>query len=65
MTEDDWRWHMYDTVSVPGKHAFAGATHTTYRSRVQIGSAIRMLSTTCVVRLPIPLSRYVCGVEES
>ena len=53
MTEDDWRWHMYDTVS-PVLLRGDFVTSFPSRSRVPTGLVTKMLSTTCVAR---PLTR--------
>ena len=58
MTEDDWRWHMYDTVSI-GRVALLAFISHPYRSRVPTGLVTRMRFITCVVKHHEQLSRYV------
>ena len=58
MGEDDWRWHMYDTVSAGCMALLAFISHP-YRSRVPTGLVTKTLSTTCVARPLAPSLR--CG----
>lgn len=58
MTEDDWRWHMYDTASIGTTVRFLCWYLPTFnRSKALTGSVTRTPSTTCAARLPTPLSR--------
>ena len=44
MTEDDWRWHMYDTVRLAIEMDLFTRLHILtygYRSKVRTGSATR------------------------
>ena len=61
MTEDDWRWHMYDTVRLV-VFGWPFARLSPSRSRVPTGLVTKTLSTTCVARLLTLLSRYVITV---
>jgi hypothetical protein len=57
MTEDDWRWHMYDTV----RHSFAFlyiSEDSVCRLKDQIGSATKMLFIICAEKPPTLLLRY-------
>ncbi|KAH0827103.1 succinate dehydrogenase [Lanmaoa asiatica] len=49
MTEDDWRWHMYDTVGRLGLWRVLSLC-TRFRLKVQTGLVTKTPSTTCVVK---------------
>jgi hypothetical protein len=59
MTEDDWRWHAYDTVSLDLKfsmieietHLYCLLHSASHRSRDLIGLEIKIVFITCVEKL--------------
>jgi len=58
MTEDDWRWHMYDTVSfIACFPCTRDALRIWYRSRGPIGLVTKTPFTICVEKPPGPSSR--------
>ena len=57
MTEDDWRWHMYDTVSTV-RAMLSRIRSPSIRSRDPTGLVTRMPSTICVARPLTPSLRY-------
>jgi hypothetical protein len=58
MTEDDWRWHMYDTVRTIVLLCVL-PIHIYYRLKGLTGLVIKTPFTTCAEKLQLPLSRFV------
>ena len=58
MTEDDWRWHMYDTVRPPLLSFFIFLNILICRLKDRIGSVIKMQSIICAEKPPTLLLKY-------
>lgn len=66
MTEDDWRWHMYDTVTfLCLSSPFSPAKLKFERLKVLIGWVTRMPFIICAERLLILSSRYLSAYGSS
>jgi hypothetical protein len=58
MTEDDWRWHMYDTVRLLLPFFLMFLTVLFVRLKDQTGSVIKTQSIICAEKLPTLLLKY-------